>query len=140
MEIILIFRIIILIESDYRLWHLGRVESIKFLIRHGANVNARMFNGETALILATKNRNAEAVRVLIEHGADINAADYQKKKPIDWAIKNDDAKVTKVLLENGIENPLHPAVSYVIQPFHSKKAIKLKDFCPRLRENCLFKI
>ena len=133
MEIILIFRIIILIESDYRLWHLGRVESIKFLIRHGAN-------GETALILAVKNRNAEAVRVLIEHGADINAADYQKKKPIDWAIKNDDAKVTKVLLENGIENPLHLAVSYVIQTFHSKKAIKPKDFCSRLRKNCLFNI
>lgn len=106
-----------MIERDNRLWHLGRVDSVLFLIRHGANVNARMSNGDTALILAVKNRNAEVVRVLIEHGADINAADYQKKKPIDWAIKNDDAKVTKVLLDNGIENPLHLAVSYVIQSF-----------------------
>lgn len=107
-----------MIVSDYRLWHSGRVESVLFLMRHGANVNARMFNGETALILAAKNRNAEVVRILIAHGADINAADYQKKQSIDWAIKNDDAKVTKILLENGIENPLHLAASYVIKSFH----------------------
>lgn len=53
----------------------GKVNSVAFLLEHGANVNLQNKNGETALYYAVSgyNGSCEVFRCLIENGADVNA-------------------------------------------------------------------
>ena len=52
----------------------GKVNSVAFLLEHGANVNLQNKNGETALYYAVSgyNGSCEVFRCLIENGADVN--------------------------------------------------------------------
>src|SRR5574344_3074601 len=51
---------------------------IKTLLDYGADLNARHYLGETALIMAVSTNSAtRIVTALIKAGADINARDYQ---------------------------------------------------------------
>lgn len=50
----------------------GCFESVKFLIEARAELNVFNKDGESPLILAAKNRNAEITKLLIENGADVN--------------------------------------------------------------------
>lgn len=52
----------------------GNSAVVKALLAHGAYVNAKNDNGETALILAAE-RKSDTVRLLIDHGADMNIED-----------------------------------------------------------------
>ena len=47
----------------------GQVETVRFLLANGADVNARAENGSTALFRASLE-NIEIGRILLEHGAD----------------------------------------------------------------------
>jgi len=47
----------------------------RMLLEHGANPNARMKDGTTALIAAALRNNAECTRLLLSHGADAAARD-----------------------------------------------------------------
>ncbi|MGJ4715883.1 ankyrin repeat domain-containing protein [Leptospira interrogans] len=49
----------------------------EYLIRHGADVNARTRDGHTALMMATFNRYPEIVKLLIRSGADVHAMTLQ---------------------------------------------------------------
>ena len=53
----------------------GKVNSVAFLLEHGANVNLQNKNGKTALHYAVigYNGSCEVFRCLIENGADVNA-------------------------------------------------------------------
>ena len=46
-----------------------RLEIVKYLVEHGADVNAKTENGVTVLMSATYNNNSEMVKFLVEHGA-----------------------------------------------------------------------
>ena len=53
----------------------GRLEIVRCLVGHGADVNAAMTNdGMTALMWACEKGHLEIVRCLIGHGANVNAA------------------------------------------------------------------
>lgn len=43
--------------------------TVKLLLNNGANVNARLKDGKTALTLAKEQRNADIVRLLLDAGA-----------------------------------------------------------------------
>lgn len=59
----------------------------KFLIEHGADINARDRNGgDTALHSAARYGNANTARVLIEHGADINLENNYQESPFYTAL------------------------------------------------------
>ena len=53
---------------------------IKFLIKQGADVNARDDRGKTPLMLADK---PEIVRILLQHGADVTVVDAEGKTVLD---------------------------------------------------------
>ena len=53
----------------------GRRKSVKYLIKNGANVNARDSNGKTVLMWAAQNGDKNIVKLLIDKGADIYATD-----------------------------------------------------------------
>lgn len=52
----------------------GRDASIKYLIDHGSDVNAKNKSGETPLHEATASRgHQETVKILIDRGAEVNS-------------------------------------------------------------------
>ncbi|VDL90626.1 unnamed protein product [Schistocephalus solidus] len=53
----------------------GDLKILQTLIRHNANLNARNFNGETALHSAVRKDGESAMRLLLDAGADVNARD-----------------------------------------------------------------
>ena len=67
-------RIIMCYGSHYRSLrrHRDRVNAAG----KGADVNAKDYNGTTALIMAIRNGYTEIVSRLLEKGADVNAKDY----------------------------------------------------------------
>jgi ankyrin repeat protein len=50
----------------------GDLESVTFLIKHGAEANARTSNGCTALYTAAIAGNPEVISILLDHGGDPN--------------------------------------------------------------------
>lgn len=53
--------------------HFGDPASVKFLLEHGANPNARDGKWQTPLSVAVVNNHAEAVQLLVDSGADATA-------------------------------------------------------------------
>jgi len=51
------------------------------LIRHGADVNARDWNGNTPLHWACENGNIKTTKLLLDHGADPSIQNMRKKTP-----------------------------------------------------------
>jgi len=87
----------------------GNITNMKFLLQHGADVNARGGYGRTSLSLVTRDDNANfpadlmIVRFLVEHGADVNARDEDGWTPLMGAARDGDAGVVRFLLDNGAQ-------------------------------------
>jgi len=70
-------------------------EAVKFLIKAGANINAKDNNGITALMRASRYGEVEVVKLLIEAGADNGYTALME------ASDNNYVEVVKLLIENG---------------------------------------
>ncbi len=75
---------------------------IDALLAAGANIDAKNYLGETALIMAV-NRNAETkiTTELISKGADINAKDYQGHSVLEYAKASKRPYIINLLKEKG---------------------------------------
>ena len=51
----------------------GDTHTVKALLDQGADVDAKLASGETALMRAASNGHLQIVEILLEHGADVNA-------------------------------------------------------------------
>jgi ankyrin repeat protein len=60
----------------------GRLDVVEALLQGGADVNARMKNGGTALHMAVGRSSRELVELLIERGADVNASTENGRTPL----------------------------------------------------------
>jgi ankyrin repeat protein len=76
-----------------------RVDVIRVLLKHGADVNARKNDDSTPLHLAAPRLEAvEAIRVLLEHGANVAVEDSRGYTALQIA---EDDEVKKLLSEYG---------------------------------------
>lgn len=74
----------------------------QILLRNRAtDLEARMDDGTTPLILAARHDLLEQVRHLIKAGVKVNSADNQGKTALHWAASVNSLEVTKELLRNG---------------------------------------
>ncbi|RTE78641.1 hypothetical protein BHE90_006875 [Fusarium euwallaceae] len=84
----------------------GSVQIVRFLLRHGADANARVgvLDPTTPLRAAILNRHVDMVKALLEHGADPNRALRWSETPLYWNQGFDDeerAQITELLLQKG---------------------------------------
>ena len=87
---------------------LGYSKFVEFLLRYGADVNARYNNHfqYTPLHYAAVNGKSEIAELLIKNGADINGRDKFQNTPVHIAAKRFRAEVVELLLQNGADvNP-----------------------------------
>ena len=97
----------------------GLVESVKLLIKYGANVNALDVYGRPPLYYigdpspvpsATAENRLQVAKLLLDNGADVNITDVDGAQPL-WRIvysalgqgKEDELPIVKLLLEYGAD-------------------------------------
>ncbi|WP_374015764.1 ankyrin repeat domain-containing protein [Paenibacillus thiaminolyticus] len=60
----------------------GQTDTVRALIREGADINATDASGRTAVLAAVHGRHGDTVRALIELGADVNKQDQRRDNPL----------------------------------------------------------
>ena len=73
---------------------------MKTLLNAGANVNASMNEGWTALIAAINSQSVEAVQLLIDYGADVNTK-YREYTTLGFARERGDNEIIQLLIDAG---------------------------------------
>ncbi|MFC4294968.1 ankyrin repeat domain-containing protein [Novosphingobium tardum] len=76
---------------------------IKFLLQHGANVNARNNKGETPLQAASNIGFVDGVELLLSLGARVDEANSTGETPLISAVHRKDAAMARVLLKAGAD-------------------------------------
>ena len=76
---------------------------VEYLMRLGCDVHGKNVYGNTALMLAASNGNANVVRLLVQHGADVDAVSAHQETPLTFAVVWGHIEVVKVLLEAGVD-------------------------------------
>ena len=79
----------------------GNLIAIQFFIEEGkVNVSSTTSDGETPLLLASKEDNEEVIEYLIGKGANVNEADKDGKSPLWVASKYDNVNAMRMLIKN----------------------------------------
>ncbi|GET90939.1 ankyrin/TPR repeat protein [Leishmania tarentolae] len=94
----------------------GDVRVSRWLVEHGANVDAADSTDATPLLIAVKMGQTEVVEFLLRNGADCNRQDRQGNSGLHFCAVRGDAKVAQLLLTAGAnpqllneeyDSPLH---------------------------------
>ena len=76
----------------------------KALLAAGASINIKTTDGQTPLILATRNSKNDFTAMLIEKGADVNAVDNEQHSALYYASEAGFTEIVEQLLLAGAEN------------------------------------
>lgn len=74
---------------------------IRYLVKHGADINRRDSNGDTALLLAVRDGNLRLARHLIDQGADVNASDRDGRTVLSLALSMGQTELATLLRRYG---------------------------------------
>jgi hypothetical protein len=88
------------------LWcsRIGALESLKLLIEAGADPNAKMIAGGTAIYVATQENHVDCLKVLVDSGGDVNAKlDSTGGSALDIASMMARVECLEMLVNNGAD-------------------------------------
>ncbi len=77
------------------------LDRVKFLLKHGAKVDARDGDGNTALINATRFGYANIAKYLLAQHANVHLTDLSKWTPLMYAAWTDQPEMVKLLVARG---------------------------------------
>jgi quinoprotein dehydrogenase-associated probable ABC transporter substrate-binding protein len=77
------------------------IDRVRYLMTHGAHVNAPDPEGYTPLINATRFGFVGVATYLVEHNADVNTADHSGWTALTYAAWDDSPDLIKMLLQHG---------------------------------------
>jgi ankyrin repeat protein len=80
-----------------------RADVIRYLVKHGANLDARITDGKTALHMAARTGKVSCCSTLVEAGADVNCVDNNLFTPLHSAADQDRADVIRYLVKHGAD-------------------------------------
>jgi len=80
-----------------------RTETIRILLRYGADLSYRDKDGWTLLHHAVRESNEDLIDLLLKRGAEINAKDKYGYTPLHWAVTNKDKKMVELLVSRGAD-------------------------------------
>lgn len=75
----------------------NNVQFVKELIKNGADVNIKDYEGKTPLHIAAKMDYSELACLLVENGARINSVDSHGFTPLDYAKHNNNTTILNIL-------------------------------------------
>lgn len=78
-------------------------ESVRLLLKAGANVNDTDARGSTPLLEASAAGRGDIARLLVERGAQINVVDMRGATPLMEAVTSGDVELTKLYLSKGAD-------------------------------------
>ncbi|GBF39110.1 ankyrin repeat domain-containing protein [Leptospira johnsonii] len=76
----------------------GEVEIAEFLVRSGADINAKTRDGHTALMMAVYNRNLDIVKLLLKNGANVHIKSKQGHTAFSEASLEESILIKELLL------------------------------------------
>ncbi|MBO4316704.1 MAG: ankyrin repeat domain-containing protein [Mailhella sp.] len=91
-----------LIEAA-RSWDEGGETLVDMLLAAGADPNARVANGRTALIFAVRDKKTAVARKLLDKGADPNIAEKDGISPLVYAVRSGDPDMVRLLVKHGAD-------------------------------------
>jgi hypothetical protein len=100
------------VPGDWVVWSAARGETrlLGYLLEHGANANARVLNGQTALGAAASAGELAACELLINHGARLDGhTRITRQTPLIEAAQEGRLEVVRLLLRRGAETATRDA-------------------------------
>lgn len=110
-------------ENQFSILHYacinGNIETVKYLIDNGANIDIQGRKQWTPLYRAIVDNQPAIALYLIEHGANVNLKDSDGWTPLHRSIRDNHLEIAKNLVENGADinaqnnkgwTPLHRAI------------------------------
>ena len=79
----------------------GHREIVEYLLKRGAEINAKTENGSTALFFAARNGHTAIVRLLLENDADPTIANENDETAVDAALKGKNTDSVELLRDAG---------------------------------------
>ena len=79
----------------------GDLESMRVLLDHGADPNARNGRNESPLGYACSYEKWEAAKLLVERGADVNGIEREGRTHLDWVTEGRDEQGIQLLRSLG---------------------------------------
>ena len=83
-----------------------RLDLIRILVRHGANIQAKDISGRTPLHVAAEKGQTDTVNYLLDRGTDVNSRDRDGLLALYYALEGGHATTAKFLIDNGSESLL----------------------------------
>ncbi len=89
--------------SDTEYAKKNSIETVRILLKYGADVNYRAKDGRTLLHDAIFRGREDLVDLVLKHGADINAKDKYGYTSLHWAVSNKNKKMVELLVARGAD-------------------------------------
>lgn len=104
----------------------GDIQLVDFLLTTGADLNAKMYDGSTPLIMAAEYGFTNICKLLLHNGADPNIVDSRDRSAVLYAALHQNFELIKLLLDNGCNVPGHLLAGYnnLIMKEEMKELIK----------------
>ena len=80
-----------------------RTETVRILLKYGADLSCRDEKGWTLLHYAIREGNTQMLDLFLSKGMDINAKDKYGYTPLHWAVTNKDKKMVEALVSRGAD-------------------------------------